>query len=89
MFGSLPSNVLVRDDCERIFYAHNAATASFDEPHHVFSTLFRAGLLGVVDVDHVTGKRVQKLPAAGRAIFEPDGLSGLRRTTSSIRSSRR
>ena len=75
LFGLLDRNVLVRDDCERIFLEYADSTDSFDEPHHVFSALFRAGLLGVVDVDLATGRTVQKFLLPGERAFEHgDGL---------------
>src|SRR5262249_46825219 len=45
------------------------------EPPHVFSTLFRAGLLGWVDVDLVSGRTVQKFLLPGeRPLEQSDGL---------------
>ncbi len=75
LFGLLDRNVLVRDDCERIFLDYADATDALDEPPHVFSALWRAGLLGVVDVDLATGRTVQKFLLPGERAFEPgDGL---------------
>jgi hypothetical protein len=70
LFPLLDRNVLLRDDCERIFLEYADSTDSFDEPHHVFSALFRAGLLGIVDVDVATGRTVQKFLLPGERAFE-------------------
>jgi hypothetical protein len=75
LFRLLDRNVLVRDDCDRIFLEYADNTDTLDEPLHVFSALFRAGLLGVVDVDLATGRTVQKFLLPGERGFEHgDGL---------------
>src|SRR5262249_1718080 len=75
LFGLLGRNVLVRDDCERIFLEYADQTGALDEPPHVFSALFRAGLLGVVEVDLATGRTMQKFLLPGERAFEDgDGL---------------
>jgi hypothetical protein len=75
LFRLIDRNVLTRADCERIFLEHATAVGSPDEPPHVFSALFRAGLLGWVDLDLVTGRSVQKFLLPGERPFEPgDGL---------------
>lgn len=74
VLGSLSSNVLRRQEVEDIFYAHNAAAAASDDLEHIFCMLFRAGLLGHLDLDHVSGKRVQRFLRPGEQIFQPDGL---------------
>jgi hypothetical protein len=75
LFGFVDRNVLVRDDCDRIFLEYADSTDTLDEPLHVFSALFRAGLLGVVDVDLATGRTVQKFLLPGERAFEHgDGL---------------
>jgi len=67
--------VCARDDCERIFLEYGASMGTQDEPLHVFSALYRAGLLGLVDVDLVTGRTVQKFLLPGERPFEHgDGL---------------
>jgi hypothetical protein len=75
LFPLLDRNVLQRDDCDRIFLEYADSTGTLDEPLHVFSALFRAGLLGVVDVDLATGRTVQKFLLPGERAFEHgDGL---------------
>jgi len=74
VLGSLSSNVLRRQEVEDIFYAHNAAASASDDLEHIFCMLFRAGLLGHLDLDHVSGKRVQRFLRPGEQIFQPDGL---------------
>jgi hypothetical protein len=67
LFPLLERNVLVRDDCERIFLEYAESTG---EPLHVFSALFRAGLLGMVEVDLGSGRPVQKFLLPGERPFE-------------------
>lgn len=74
ILASLSSNVLRRQEVEDIFFAHNSAAAAADDLEHIFCTLFRAGLLGHLDLDHVSGKRVQRFLRPGEQIFQPDGL---------------
>jgi hypothetical protein len=75
LFPLIDRNVLVRNDCDRIFLEYADQTGTLDEPLHVFSALFRAGLLGVVDVDLATGRTVQKFLLPGERGFEHgDGL---------------
>ena len=53
---------------------------------HIFCMLFRAGLLGHVDIDHVTGKRVQRfLPPRRGDLPARRDPAATRRTTSSTR----
>jgi class 3 adenylate cyclase len=73
VLARLSSNVLRREDVEDIFVAHNA-DAGVGEELHIFCMLFRSGLLGHVDLDHVSGKRVQRFLRPGERIFQPDGL---------------
>jgi hypothetical protein len=70
LFGLLDRNVLMRDDCERIFLEYAASTDMLHDPYHVFSALFGAGLLGLVDVDLVSGQTVQKFLLPGERPFE-------------------
>ena len=73
VLGQLSSNVLRRQEVEDIFYAHNASASVADDLEHIFCMLFRAGLLGHLDLDHVSGKRVQRFLRPGEQIFQPDG----------------
>jgi hypothetical protein len=70
LFGFIDRNVLVRDDCERIFLEYADSIDSLDDPPHVFSALYRAGLLGVVEVDLATGRTLQKFLLPGERAFE-------------------
>ena len=78
LFAVLPSNVLSREDVERIFREHNTQLQQGgrpgDDPEHVFCTLFRAGLLGWVGVDLVSSQRVQRFVMPGERTFDPDGV---------------
>src|SRR5690242_2643822 len=75
LFRLIDRNVLTRADCERIFLEYAVAMGTPHEPPHVFSTLFRAGLLGWVDLDLVSGRAVQKFLLPGERPFEHgDGL---------------
>jgi class 3 adenylate cyclase len=73
VLARLSSNVLSCDEVERIFFDHNTAEGAVGE-EHIFCMLFRAGLLGYLDLDHVTGKPVQRFLAPGEGIFKPDGI---------------
>jgi hypothetical protein len=75
LFRLIDRNVLTRADCERIFLEYAVAIGMPHEPPHVFSALFRVGLLGWVDVDVVTGRTMQKFLLPGERPFEHgDGL---------------
>jgi hypothetical protein len=69
-FRLVDRNVLNRAECEAIFLEYAVAMGTPHEPPHVFSALFRAGLLGWVDVDLVTGRMVQKFLLPGERAFE-------------------
>src|SRR5690349_7690949 len=60
LFRLIDRNVLTRAECERIFLDYAVEMGTPHEPPHVFSALFRAGLLGWVDLDLVSGRAVQK-----------------------------
>jgi hypothetical protein len=70
LFRLLEHNVLTRAECEAVFLEYATATGTPDEPPHVFSALFRAGLLGWVSVDLATGRTVQKFLLPGERSFE-------------------
>jgi len=70
LFRLIDRNVLTRAECEAIFLEYAIATGRSHEPPHVFSALFRAGLLGWVDVDLATGRMVQKFLLPGERAFE-------------------
>jgi hypothetical protein len=75
LFRLIDRNVLTRAECERIFLEYGVAAGTPHEPPHVFSALFRAGLLGWVDLDLVSGRAVQKFLLPGERPFEHgDGL---------------
>ena len=73
VLARLHSNVLRRDEIEDIFLEHNHAVGPAEEMEHIFCMLFRAGLLGHIDTNHVTGKHVQRFRPPGEEIFQPDG----------------
>jgi class 3 adenylate cyclase len=74
VLARIPSNVLTREAVEDIFLEHNADVGPAEEMAHIFCMLFRAGLLGHIDTDHLTGKRVQRFLPTGQGIFQPDGI---------------
>jgi class 3 adenylate cyclase len=74
VLARIPTNVLARDRVEEIFLEHNVALGAADDLAHIFCMLFRAGLLGHLDTDHLTGKRVQRFLPPGEEIFQPDGI---------------
>ena len=67
----LPGNVLTREEVERLFLEHSLATGG--EEKHVFSALYRVGLLGWVHHDRVRGEWAQRFLRPGEATLEPDG----------------
>src|SRR5499427_5776003 len=68
----LPKNVLTRDEIETLFLEHSLATGG--EEKHVFSALYRVGLLGWVQYDGVRGEWTQRFLRPGETIFEADGV---------------
>jgi hypothetical protein len=72
LFRLIDRNVLTRAECEAIFLEYANAMGTPNEPPHVFSALYRAGLLGWVNVDLVTGRMVQKFLLPGERAFEHD-----------------
>ena len=49
------------------------ANLGHDTDEHVFCLLFKAGLLGYVDLDLVSGNKMQRFLMPGSA-FDPDGI---------------
>jgi LmbE family N-acetylglucosaminyl deacetylase len=70
LFRLLEHNVLTRAECEAIFLEYAIAMGTPNEPPHVFSALFRTGLLGWVNVDPATGQMVQRFLLPGERPFE-------------------
>jgi hypothetical protein len=70
LFRLVDRNVLTRAECEAIFLEYAIGMGTPHEPPHIFSALFRAGLLGWVDIDLVTGRMVQKFLLPGERAFE-------------------
>jgi class 3 adenylate cyclase len=68
----LPTNVLSRENIEALFLAHSLATGG--EEKHVFSALYRVGLLGWVQYDGVRGEWTQRFLRPGDTTFEADGV---------------
>jgi class 3 adenylate cyclase len=71
LFRVLPSNVLTREEVERLFLEHSIATGG--EEKHVFDALYRVGLLGYVHHDRIRGEWGQRFLRPGEATFEPVG----------------
>ena len=69
----LPGHILTREEAERLFAEHNAASGE-GEAKHVFCALYRAGLIGYVHHDRVRGEAVQRFLRPGEATLEPDGV---------------
>jgi len=74
VLGRLPSNVLTLAQVEEIFLEHNAEAGSHELWTHIFCILYRSGLLGFLERDHVTGKRVQRFLSTGERIFDADSI---------------
>ena len=74
VLAQIPSNVMTRETVEDVFLEHNADVGPAEEMSHIFCMLFRAGLLGHLDTDHLTGKRMQRFLPTGQGIFQPDGI---------------
>ena len=68
----LPRNVLTREEIETLFLEHSVATGG--EEKHVFSALYRVGLLGWVQYDGVRGEWTQRFLRPGDTTFEADGM---------------
>lgn len=64
LFRLLPGPVLTRAEAEAIFERHSAGAA---QPRHVFSALYRVGLLGYVQHDLVSGEWRQRFLRPGEA----------------------
>ncbi len=71
LFQRLPGHVLTRAEVEMIFEAHNAQAV---EARHVFSALYRVGLLGYVQHDRVRGEWRQRFLRPGEATLEPNNV---------------
>jgi class 3 adenylate cyclase len=66
LFAMLPRHILSRDDVEAIREQYNAVTtAAGGSDGHVFGILYRAGLLGCIHQDLVSGTRVQRFLRPG------------------------
>ncbi len=72
LLRSLPGNVLTREDVETLFLEHSVATGG--EEKHVFSALYRVGLLGYVHFDRVRGEWAQRFLRPGEAMLDPEGV---------------
>ena len=72
LLRSLPGNVLTRQEVELIFVEHSLATGG--EEKHVFSALYRVGLLGYVHHDRVRGEWAQRFLRPGEAMLDPEGM---------------
>jgi class 3 adenylate cyclase len=64
--------VLTRREIETLFLEHSLATGG--EERHVFSGLYRVGLLGWVQYDAVRGEWTQRFLRPGETTFEADGI---------------
>jgi hypothetical protein len=67
----LPRNVLTREEIKTLFLEHSQATGG--EEKHVFSALYRVGLLGWVQFDVVRGEWTQRFLRPGDTTFEGEG----------------
>lgn len=73
VLARLGTNVLTLEQVEEIFLEHNAAAGSHELWTHIFCILYRSGLLGFLERDHVSGKRLQRFLPIGERIFDTDG----------------
>ena len=71
LFQRLPGHVLSRAEVEAIFEEHNAGAS---EGKHVFSALYRVGLLGYVQHDRVRGEWRQRFLRPGEATLEASSV---------------
>ena len=71
LFQRLPGHVLTRAEVEAIFDEHSAEAG---EHKHVFSALYRVGLLGYVQHDRVRGEWRQRFLRPGDATLEHNGM---------------
>ena len=71
LFQRLPGHVLTRAEVEAIFDEHSAEAG---EHKHVFSALYRVGLLGYVQHDRVRGEWRQRFLRPGEATLEQSGM---------------
>lgn len=79
VFALIGSNVLSREEIDRIFREHNGSLRSRgalagEREAHVFCMLFKAGLLGHVATDLISAQRVQRFLRPGERTFDPDGI---------------
>jgi hypothetical protein len=72
LLRSLPGNVLTREEVERLFVEHSLATGGDEK--HVFSALYRVGLLGYVHHDRLRGEWAQRFLRPGEAMLDSDGM---------------
>jgi class 3 adenylate cyclase len=72
LLRSLPGNVLTREEVESLFVEHSLATGG--EEKHVFSALYRVGLLGYVHHDRARGEWAQRFLRPGEATLDPEGM---------------
>ena len=72
LLRALPKNVLTREEIETLFLEHSLATGG--EEKHVFSALYRVGLLGWVQYDGIRGEWTQRFLRPGETTFEADGV---------------
>lgn len=68
----LPGNVLTRSEVEELFLDHSVATGNDEK--HVFSALYRLGLLGYVHQDRARGEWAQRFLRPGEATLDPEGM---------------
>ena len=71
LFHRLPGHILTRAEVEANVEEHSAAAS---DGRHVFSAMYRVGLLGYVQHDRVRGEWRQRFLRPGEATLEPNGV---------------
>jgi class 3 adenylate cyclase len=72
MLSRLPSNVLTGDQVNDLFQRYNER-GDGGPAMHVFCRLYKAGLIGHVEMARLQDRRRQKFLAPGERTFDPDG----------------
>ena len=79
LWSMINGNIMTRAELQRAFGGYNQPEAHLanlgrDTDEHVFCLLFKAGLLGYVDLDLVSGNKMQRFLMPGERTFDPDGI---------------
>lgn len=70
LLSLMPGNVVSRAELEEIGERYEQETGQDGEGLHAFGTLFKAGLLGHIHTDPLTGRRMQRFLLPGEGILD-------------------